>query len=137
MLVFVDTNVLVYAEDTDAGHKHEKARDLVLGLWDNGNGVLSIQVLQEFFVTVTRKVGKPLSKSKAGRIVQQYLTWNVIENSGPLLLAAIELCSASRISFWDAMIVQAARQADCGLLLTEDLGHGQHYGRLRVANPFL
>ncbi len=80
--VFVDTNVLVYAEDRNAGIKHTAARDLVADLWRSGEGVLSVQVLQEFFVTVTRKMPQPLRPDEALAIVEQYLTWRVVENTG-------------------------------------------------------
>jgi len=134
---FVDTNVLVYAEDLDAGEKHERSVRLVTELWRSGEGVVSIQVLQELFVTLTRKVKRPLSPARARRIVEQYLTWTVVDNDGPLLLAAIDLSSSSRISFWDAAVVHAARVSGCARLLTEDLNHGQTYGDVTVVNPFV
>src|SRR3978361_1875092 len=82
---FVDANILVYTEDRDAGSKHTIARDLVADLWRSGEGVLSVQVLQEFFVNVTRKIPRPLSSQEASTIVEQYLTWRVVENTGGLL----------------------------------------------------
>jgi predicted nucleic acid-binding protein len=97
---FVDTNILVYAEDQDAGRKHVIARDLVASLWRSGEGVLSVQVLQEFFVTVTRKIPQPLSPAEAFAIVEQYLTWRVVENTGSLLLAGIQVASTLKVSFW-------------------------------------
>src|SRR5262245_2932703 len=72
---FVDTNVLVYAEDRDAKAKHETAKDLIVQLWNDRGGVLSVQVLQEFYVTATKKLKKPLTSPKALEIVQEYLTW--------------------------------------------------------------
>jgi predicted nucleic acid-binding protein len=134
---FVDTNVLVYAEDRDAGEKHAVARDLVADLWRSGDGVLSVQVLQELFVTVTRKLPRPLRPPAALAIVEQYLTWRVVENTGDLLLAAIRAASALKVSFWDALILEAARAAQCDRLWTEDLHHGQRIGDLIVVNPFL
>jgi predicted nucleic acid-binding protein len=135
--VFVDANVLVYAEDRDAGDKHLIARDLVANLWRTGDGVLSIQVLQEFFVTVTRKLPQPLRPKEALAIVEQYLTWRVVVNTGDLLLAGIRLASDLKISFWDALVIQAARTEGCDRLLTEDLNHGQRIGDLTIINPFL
>lgn len=79
---FVDTNILIYAEDRDARTKHEVARDLVLKLWEDRDGVVSVQVLQEFYVNATRKLKRPLSNTKALEIVEEYLTWTVIENTG-------------------------------------------------------
>jgi predicted nucleic acid-binding protein len=134
---FVDTNVLVYAEDLDAGPKHQIARDLVLDLWAHGDGVLSAQVLEEFFVTVTRKIKHPMAGSAALRIVEEYLTWVVVAITGPLVVDAIRRAQASRLSFWDALVIQSAISADCEELLTEDLNPGQRMGRLRVSNPFV
>jgi len=134
---FVDTNVLVYAEDRDAGSKHTVARNLVADLWHSGEGVLSVQVLQEFFVTVTRKIPRPLAPQEAGAIVEQYLTWRVVENTGELLLAGIRLASTLKVSFWDALILEAARVERCDRLWTEDLNHGQRVGDLTIVNPFL
>jgi predicted nucleic acid-binding protein len=134
---FVDTNILVYAEDRDAGIKHTIARDLVADLWRSEQGVLSVQVLQELFVTVTRKVPRPLGPEKALAIVEQYLTWQVVANTGDLLLAAIRRASDVSVSFWDALILEAACFARCDCLWTEDLNHGQRIGDLIVVNPFL
>lgn len=134
---FVDTNILVYAEDRDSGSKHIAARDLVADLWRSGEGVLSVQVLQEFFVNVTRKIPRPLGHDKALAIVEQYLTWRVVENTGDLLLGAIRLAPTIQLSFWDALIVQAARMERCNRLWTEDLSHGQRVGDLVILNPFL
>jgi predicted nucleic acid-binding protein len=134
---FVDANILVYAEDRDAGSKHTVARDLIADLWRSGEGVLSIQVLQEFFVIVTRKVPRPLAPEEALSIVERYLTWRVVENTGDLLLAGIRLASTLKVSFWDALVLQAARNAQCDRLWTEDLNHGQRIGELTIVNPFL
>ena len=135
--LFVDTNVLVYAEDKDAKSKHEVARDLVADLWRTREGVLSVQVLQEFFVTVTRKMKHPLAATKAVQIVREYLTWRVVDNTGALLVAAIDLQQKANLSFWDAMVVQAAVTAGCERLYSEDLSHNQRFGSLRVVNPFV
>jgi len=133
---FVDTNVLVYAEDRDAGPKHEIARDLIMSLWESRQGVVSIQVLQEFYVTITKKPKKPLSPAKALEIVREYLTWEVVENGADLLVAAITLQQKAHLSFWDAAVVQAALAAGCSKLCTEDLNHGQRFGSLVLENPF-
>lgn len=137
MPAFVDANILVYAEDRDAGRKHVIARDLITSLWRSGEGVLSVQVLQEFFVIVTRKIPQPLSPEDALAIVEQYLTWRVVENTGSLLLAGIRLASTLKVSFWDALVIQAARIEGCDRLWTEDLNHGQKVGDLTITNPFL
>lgn len=137
MPAFVDTNILVYAEDRDSGSKHLAARDLVASLWHSGEGVLSVQVLQEFFVNVTRKIPRPLGHVEALAIVEQYLTWRVVENTGGLLVGAIRLAPVLQVSFWDALVVQAARMEHCDRLWTEDLNHGQRVGDLVILNPFL
>lgn len=133
---FVDTNILIYAEDRDAKAKHAIARELVVDLWDRGDGVVSVQVLQEFFVNVTRKLKKPLSVAKAREIVVEYSTWSVVENTTKLLADALVLHEKSQLSFWDSMIVQAAIAAGCDRLYSEDLGAGRRYGSVVVINPF-
>lgn len=136
MPVFVDTNVLVYAEDGAAGRKHVLARELMVRLWNDADGVLSVQVLQELYVTLTRKVGKPLPPAKALAIVKEYLSWVVVDNTPRLLVAAVGLQQRSRISFWDALVVQAALETGCDRLYSEDLNAGQKFGSLVVVNPF-
>jgi len=133
---FVDANVLVYAEDRDAKTKHGLARDLIVQLWDNREGVLSVQVLQEFYVNVTRKLKKPVPSAKALGIIEEYLTWTVVENTGRLLTEAIALQQRARLSFWDALVVQAAVEAGCDRLYSEDLNAGQKFGSVTVVNPF-
>jgi predicted nucleic acid-binding protein len=133
---FVDTNILVYAEDRDVGAKWQVARDLIVRLWDTRDGVLSVQVLQEFYVTVTRKLRRPLSPPKALGIVREYLTWSVVENTGELLVAAIGLQQRAKLSFWDSLIVQAALESGCDRLYSEDLNAGQRFGALEIRNPF-
>ncbi|MGH9380249.1 MAG: PIN domain-containing protein [Thermoanaerobaculia bacterium] len=137
MPTFVDTDILVYAEDRDAGEKHEAARDLITDLWHSGDGVVSVQVLQEFFVNVTRKVPRPVDPVEARAIVEQYLTWRVVQNTGALLLAGIRLASSLQISFWDALLIQAALDEGCERIWTEDLSHGRRVGDLTILNPFL
>jgi predicted nucleic acid-binding protein len=134
---FVDANILVYAEDRDAGAKNTMARDLLSDLWRSGEGVLSIQVLQEFFVNVTRKVPRPLDPAEALGLVERYLTWRVVENTGELLLAGIRSAAALKISFWDALVVEAALAGGCDRLWTEDLQHGRRIQGLTIVNPFL
>ena len=133
---FVDTNVLVYAEDRDAKTKHEVARDLLVRLWDAREGVLSVQVLQEFYVSVTRKLKKPVTSTKALDIIEEYLTWTVVENTGRLLVEAIALQQRAQLSFWDSLIVQAAIEAGCDRLYSDDLTAGQKFGSVVVVNPF-
>jgi predicted nucleic acid-binding protein len=126
----------VYAEDRDAKSKHNVARDLVLGLWNDRQGVLSIQVLQEFYVTVTRKLKKPLRAAQALDAVREYLTWTVVENTGSLLVQAAELQQRAQLSFWDAMVIQAAIQTGCDRLYSEDMNAGQRFDSIMIVNPF-
>jgi predicted nucleic acid-binding protein len=133
---FVDTNILIYAEDRAAGKKHELAKALVLDLWNTADGVLSVQVLQEFYVNVTRKLKKPLSSAKARQIIDEYLTWTVVENTKSLFTSALQLHHDAQLSFWDAMVVQAAISSGCDRLYTEGLNAGQRFGSLTLVNPF-
>ena len=133
---FVDTNVLVYAHDATMGAKHERAREVIEELWYSAKGVLSTQVLQEFCINVRRKVKHPLSLPDTRRVVEDYLTWEVVVNDGASIVRAIEIEERYHVSFWDALILQSAEAADVDILLSEDLSDGQQYGNMRVKNPF-
>jgi predicted nucleic acid-binding protein len=135
-LQFVDTNILIYAHDSSAGDKHIKAQALVRDLWQSGEGCLSIQVLQEFYVNVTQKVTRPLSPDEAASIVSELSVWLVHRPGVDDVLDAIRLQGRYQISFWDAMIVTSALQLGCERLWSEDLSAGQAYDTVRVANPF-
>lgn len=134
---FVDTNILVYAHDTGDKRKHETARDLIRALWESGSGVISTQVVQEFYVNITKKTARPLKPKQAQRTVSDYLRWDVIVNTGDSIVQAFDIESRYRISFWDALIVQAANSAGAEILYSEDLNHEQNYDGVRVVNPFL
>ncbi|HTX84218.1 MAG TPA: PIN domain-containing protein [Streptosporangiaceae bacterium] len=120
---FVDTNVLVYARDLTAGDKHDRARALLEGLWDSREGCLSIQVLQEFFVTTTHTIPKPLEASSAARIIADLARWHVHAPDTRDVLAAIEIHQQTGASFWHAMILRSAEELGCQLLHSEDLNH--------------
>jgi predicted nucleic acid-binding protein len=134
---FVDTNVLVYAHDVTAGDKRDRARALLEELWDTREGCLSVQVLQEFFVTTTRKIPKPLDASAAGQIINDLGRWHVHAPAAPDVLAAIDIHRRTGASFWDAMILRSAQELACPILYSEDLNPGQAYAGVRVSNPFL
>jgi predicted nucleic acid-binding protein len=134
--VFVDTNILVYAYDISAGIRHETAKKLLAGLWNSGLGVISTQVLQEFYVTVTRKLPKAIDSKIAKEIVTDLLEWEVVTIEGPMILDAIELSQKHSFSFWDSLIIAAAEKADCTLLLSEDLSSGTSIGKIKIKNPF-
>jgi predicted nucleic acid-binding protein len=134
--VFLDTNVIVYAYDRDAGRKHDLAKSLLIGLWNADGGVVSTQVLQEFFVTVTKKIASPLPPEAAREIIEDLLTWDVVMTDGEAVLAAIDLQISAKISFWDALVVAAAEKGGAEVLLSEDLSDGRKFGDLVVRNPF-
>jgi predicted nucleic acid-binding protein len=133
---FCDTNVLVYAHGDAPGAKQERALRLINRLWDERAGALSIQVLQEFYVTVTRGVTPPLSPDTAGRIVEQLSRWRVLEPTTRDVLDAIDGSVRWQLSFWDAMLLVAANRVGASVLWSEDLNDGQTYGAVTVRNPF-
>ncbi len=133
---FVDTNILVYAHDDSAGAKRDQARALVEQLWESRDGCLSVQVLQEFFVTVTRKIAKPLDAETAKEIIADLSRWHVHVPAADDVLGAIGIHQRTRISFWDAMIVRSAAEMGCAVLYSEDLNAGQEYSGVLVENPF-
>ena len=133
---FVDANILVYAFDASAGKKRMAAEQLLARLWETGTGCLSVQVLQEFFVTVTRKVAQPLSVDEAADRIRELTTWKVFAPTADDVLAAIALHKQANVSFWDAMIVQAAAESGCDTLWTEDLNDGQMLRGVRIRDPF-
>jgi predicted nucleic acid-binding protein len=132
---FVDTNILVYAHDRSAGTKHHRARALVEKLWNSGEGVVSTQVLQELCVSLRRKAAVPLPLDEVRRLIQDYLSWEVVVNQPEAIVQALELESHYNISFWDALILHAASASGAALLYSEDLADGQKYGPVRVENP--
>jgi len=135
--VFVDTNVLIYAHDLDAGPKRERAVSVISDLWEKESGIISVQVLQEFYVTVTRKIPTRLTPASARGIIKNYLAWHVEPNDVPVVLLASEIEERYRLSFWDALIVASASRAGADRILSEDLNHGQVIEGIRIENPFL
>lgn len=134
--VFVDTNILIYAHDVDSGRKYELASFLVRQLWESRKGILSTQVLQEFYVNVTRKIRRPIPRSLAREIVSRYSVWRVQAIRTEEIIAASELEEKHRLSFWDALIVAAASSAGAARIVTEDLVSGRSFLGVRVENPF-
>jgi predicted nucleic acid-binding protein len=133
---FVDANVFVYAFDASAGRKQRAAQTLLERLWESNNGCVSVQVLQEFFVTVTRKVAQPLPVDEAKARIGELKAWKVFAPTADDVLAAIDLHAEARVGFWDALIVLAAAESGCDVLWTEDLSDGQVMRGVRVRNPF-
>ena len=134
---FVDANVLVYAFDASAGAKKAAAEALLGDLWASGAGCLSVQVLQEFFVTVTRKVAAPLPVDEAAARIREFGAWRVFSPDVDDVLQAVALHQKTGLAFWDAMIVQAAAESECDVLWSEDLSDGQVIRGVRIRNPFL
>jgi predicted nucleic acid-binding protein len=132
--VFLDTNVLLYADDADAGRKRDKARAVIEGAIETGNGVLSCQVLQEYFVNATRKLG--LGPAEARSRVDSYLALDVVTIRADLILGAIDLHRLHGFSFWDALILKCAAESGCDRLLTEDLQDERRVEGVQIENPF-
>ena len=133
---FVDSNVLIYSVDPSAGRKGERARALLAELWGRRSGCVSIQVLQEFYVTVTGKLPQRLSLTEGARKVADFAAWTLHQPAKDDLLSALEFHREAQISFWDAMIVHAARAINATVLYSEDLTHGASVGGVAVRNPF-
>ena len=134
---FCDTNILAYAHDRSAGRKHEVAFGLVSRLWDEGGGLLSVQVLQELFVTLTNRAKLATDGRQARGVIAAFSVWRVYSPAADDVLAAIDAAAAWRISFWDSLILVAARAIDAKVVWSEDLNHGQSYDGVSVRNPFL
>jgi predicted nucleic acid-binding protein len=133
---FVDTNLLVYAHDLDAGPKADRARQLLANLWESGDGCISLQVLQEFYVTATRKLRRRLTHETAAEYVEDFSRWTLHAPGRDDLLAAIRMARRYRLSLWDALIVRSASMLGCKVLWTEDLKDGETYEGVRIRNPF-
>ncbi len=134
--VFVDTNVLVYARDASEPRKQKRAMVWMSHLWDMRLGRLSFQVLQEFYITVTDKLTPGLDPQTARRDVRLLLSWKPVSVDSRVMEDAWHLQDRHRLSWWDALILSAARASQCPYLLTEDLGEDQRFGDLQVINPF-
>jgi predicted nucleic acid-binding protein len=130
---FIDTNILFYAHDRQAGPKHDRAKRLLIELLDSDAGVLSTQVLQEFCVNLRRKGN--LTADATRRLIQDFLSWEIVVNTAESVLGALEIESRHNISFWDALIIYAAQAAGAEILYSEDLSDGQTFGPVRVVNP--
>lgn len=131
---FLDTNVLVYAVDADHPRRQERALEILLDA--GAEHVLSTQVLMEFYVTVTRKLVRPLPEAQATTRVQELSTLHVVMPDASMVHRALKMSRKHSIPPWDALIVRSAMESQCSTLLTEDLQHGQGFGNLRVVNPF-
>ena len=137
MATFVDTNVLVYAHDTSDAARQPIAAQLLDDLWRSRDGLLSTQVLTEFYAVVTRKFDPPIPRREARVLIDAYAAWPLVQVDAPLIVAASALEEQHSLSFWDALIVEAARRGGANRLVSEDLQHGRRIAGLVIANPFL
>ena len=135
-IVFVDTNVLLYAEDTAHAAKHKAARDWLRALWVGRSGRLSAQVLNEFYLLATRKINPPMPAGDARAEVRRYELWQPWQTDHATVESAWAVESRYGLHYRDCLVVAAAQHLGCRYLLSEDLAHEQHYGGVQVINPF-
>jgi predicted nucleic acid-binding protein len=133
---FLDTNILVYAHDASAPRKRDIAQALIFDGLRNEDTAISAQVLSEFYVTVTRKIAKPLSPRAARDEVLYLSDLDMVDIDALLILSAIEMQARWKLAYWDALILAAADRCGAREVLSEDLSHGQAYGRIVVRYPF-
>jgi predicted nucleic acid-binding protein len=135
--LLVDANVLVYADDLSDGEKNRKAVEWLDLLWASRLGRVSTQVLNEYYVTVTRKLKPGLTQGDARAKVRRYQLWQPWQIDHQTVETAWGIEARFAVHYWDALIVASAQQAGCRYLLTEDLQHGQQLGPVTIVNPFI
>lgn len=135
--VFLDTNILIYAHDMDSGLKHDVALSIIKKIWEEETGIISTQVIQEFYVNVTRKIPKPITPIQARDIILNYFSWQMEAIEPYTILSASEIEEKYVLSFWDSLIIATASQSEAKKILTEDLNHGQVIEGVLIENPFL
>jgi predicted nucleic acid-binding protein len=134
-IVFVDSNILIYAHDRSAGERRKRAADALDHLWDTRTGRLSIQVLQEFYSVATIKLKNSVGVAAAREVLRVYTPWVAVPTDVETILRASEIAEMAQLSFWDSMIVAAAERAGANTLYTEDLNEGQIIAGVRSVNP--
>ncbi|MBN1962032.1 MAG: PIN domain-containing protein [Deltaproteobacteria bacterium] len=134
---FIDTNIIVYAFDQSDKQRNLVAADLLRILVNTNNAVISVQVLKEFFITVTRKIKVVISEQEATQIINDLCIMHVVDDILPLLHRALALKQNYSLSLWDATIIAAAIATNCHYLYTEDLQAGQNIEGLIICNPFI
>jgi len=132
---FLDTNILLYGDDLAHAAKQQRALELILEHKTRHTGVVCLQVLQEYFVNATRKLG--LDPGLVRQKVETYCRFDVVEPVAADILAAIDFRRLHQISYWDALVIHCARKAGCRVVLSEDMPHGQVFDGVRIVNPFL
>lgn len=135
--VFIDTNVLLYAYEPGTDNRSTIAREVLADLWERNVGLLSTQVLQEFYSVATRKFEPPMTASEARRVIALYSEWCARDTDPLIVMNASFLMETHKVSWWDALIIEAASQSGAKYLLSEDLQHGRDFLGLEVRNPFL
>ncbi len=134
--VFLDTNIIVYAHDKASPDRKAKSQAILFECLRNGTGVISAQVLSEFFVTITQKVKQPMSSDAAKKEIVLLSTLTTVDIDATLVVEAVNIKERWQLSYWDSLILAAAERAGCGTVYSEDMSDGQHYGSLVVCNPF-
>jgi len=132
--IFIDTNVLVYALDKAEPEKQKKARELLRKTESDRLGVISTQVLKEYYVVATQKM--KVEPELAKRIISSLSKFEVVVINQPIIEKAIDISISNKITFWDALIVSSAAAARCRIIWTEDLNHGQSINKIKIENPF-
>jgi predicted nucleic acid-binding protein len=132
--VFLDANVLVYAQDAGAADKQRKSREIMQRLAESADGVISTQVMQEFYVAATRKIGVPPLAAKG--VLKTFAVFETVQITTALIQEAIDCSILNQLSFWDSLILAAASSAGCSTVLSEDLNPGQVVLGIKVQNPF-
>ena len=135
--IFLDTNIIVYAHDRSSEKKHTISKEIMEYLWERKKGVISVQVMQEFYVCVTTKILKPLPLKDARKILECLMNWHLIINDEYITINAIDLQEKYRFSFWDSLIVQSAIQSQAPTLFSEDFSDGQAVENVKIVNPFI
>lgn len=133
--VFVDTNILFYATDVEAGAKHDQAKKVVTEIWEARTGVISAQILSEWAVNLRKKLD--LDWRRIRRFVEPYLFWEVVAIEPVDPLKALQIADKHKLSFWDSMVVYSAQKARAVAVLTEDLSPGQKLGSVKIVNPLV
>ncbi|MCD6398132.1 MAG: PIN domain-containing protein, partial [Spirochaetaceae bacterium] len=133
---FIDTNIIVYAHDNNYPNKQVKAQEIIFNGMRGSNGVISVQVLSEFFVTVTKKNKQNYSIAAAKHEIMLLSYLHVIDIDSDLVIRAVGIKDLYQLSYWDSLILAAAERSKCSILYSEDLSHGQKYGGVHCINPF-
>jgi predicted nucleic acid-binding protein len=133
--VFLDANLLAYAQDAGSVDKQQRSREVIAQVAGSGEGVISTQVMQEFYVAVTRKLSVPPLAAKA--VLKTFTVFEIVQISPDLIHDAIDCAVLNVISFWDALILAAAASAGCKTIFTEDLNNGQTILGVKIVNPLL